>query len=441
MRTVEMVRKSASGGLLALVLMSGCTLYNEVSIKPIYITPQNLERGGDLSQMIRRADFLRAYELGKTIDAKPRPTVAELSQLGAAELAGGRFDDARRHLRAALDLEPPRETYAAIAWDLSQLEYLSNNFAASLDWAETANDFGLGVKKWHLDYLRALSDFNVYSFRGTVSDEVPIRIGRPDVPRVDIVINGSKPASAVIDSGAVLSIISERLASSLPIRRLGEFEGMFYGLLGEPIPVKFGIIDTLEIGTITIDNVPVAIMPDENMSFFVSDRREFRMDFLLGANLLKEFRTELDFRRNRATFTRLQARDRKPDADQNLFFDNFRPLVRSTINQKGWFLFVLDTGSEVTFLNDSQLMALPINIYAPRLHNATLQGLGGARKRGAKVENVEIGIDKWAGTFKTLPMYSSPGEQRSVGIVGENYLRNFIVVLDFGRMRVDLQRL
>jgi len=43
--------------------------------------------------------------------------------------------------------------------------------------------------------------------------------------------------------------------------------------------------------------------------------------------------------------------------------------------------------------------------------------------------------------FKTLPMYSSPGETRSAGIIGVNYLRNFIVVLDFGRMRVDLERL
>jgi hypothetical protein len=268
-----------------------------------------------------------------------------------------------------------------------------------------------------------------------------MRVGRPDVPRVDITINGTKELSAVIDSGAVLSIISKRVADTLPVKRLGKFQGTFYGLLGEPINVDFGLIETLEIGSITIDNVPVAIMPDENMKFLVSDRREFRMDFLLGANLLKEFRTEMDFRRNLATFTRLTARDRQPASDQNLYFDGFRPVVRSTINKKGYFLFVLDTGSEVTFLNDSALASLPINSYAPRLHNATLQGLGGATKRGAKVQNVEIGLDKWSGTFKTLPMYSSPGETRSVGIVGENYLRNFIVVLDFGRMRLDLERL
>ncbi len=434
--------KSFYGAAFAVAaLLAGCTLYNEVSIRPAFLTPAGLERGADVRQMLERADFLHAFEQAKTIDARPRKNAQDLAALGAAELAGGRYDTARRHLRQALDLSPGRDTYAAVAWDLAQIEYLTNNFATSLDWAETARDYGLAVKQWHMDYLTSLSTVQVYSFRGTVSDEVPMRVGRPDVPRVDITINGKKDLSAVIDSGAVLSIISKSVADTLAIKRLGKVEGTFYGLLGEPIKVEFGLIETLEIGAITIDNVPVAIMPDSNMKFLVSDRREFRMDFLLGANLLKEFRTELDFRRSRATFTRLTARDRQPAADQNLYFDNFRPVVRTTINKKGWFLFVLDTGSEVTFLNDSQLSKLPINTYAPRMHNATLQGLGGATKRGAKVQNVEIGLDKWAGTFKTLPMYSSPGETRSAGIIGENYLRNFIVVLDFGRMRVDLEKL
>ena len=114
------------------------------------------------------------------------------------------------------------------------------------------------------------------------------------------------------------------------------------------------------------------------------------------------------------------------------------PAVRGTINRHGWYAFILDTGSEVTFLNNRQIGSLPIQIFAPKVHNATLQGLGGAKKHGAKVENVEVGVDRWAGTFRTLPMYESAENEKSVGIVGENYLKNFDVVIDFGRMRVDL---
>jgi len=234
-----------------------------------------------------------------------------------------------------------------------------------------------------------------------------------------------------------MSIVSRKLAASVPIRKLGNFEGTFSGLLGEPIQVEFGIIDSLQLGKMTIENVPVAIMPDDKMKFLVANKQEFSIEFLLGAHLLKETRIELDFRHNQATFTHLTSADRVPAPDQNLFWEHFRPAVRGVINRKGWFVFVLDTGSEVTFLNSAN--SLPIQLFT-KVHNATLQGLGGAEKHGDKVENIEIGIDRWAGVFRTIPMYDPGATERDLtsGIIGENYLKNFIVVIDFGRMRLDL---
>ena len=295
------------------------------------------------------------------------------------------------------------------------------------------------VRKWHMDFLESLRNVDVYHFRGPAVERVALRIGRPDVPRVEVTVNRTKNVIAIVDSGAVMSIMSHRFASSVPVRKLGNFEGTFSGLLGEPIQVQFGLIESLQIGKMTIENVPVAIMPDDKMKFFVTGKHEFAIDFLLGAHLLKEMRIELDFRHNQAAFTHLTTADRIPAPDQNIFWDQFRPAVRGVINRKGWFTFILDTGSEVTFLNSGQVTSLPIQLFT-KVHNATLQGLGGAKKRGDKVENVEIGLDRWAGTFRTIPMYD-PGlteHERSSGIIGENYLKNFIVTIDFGRMRLDL---
>jgi predicted aspartyl protease len=265
-----------------------------------------------------------------------------------------------------------------------------------------------------------------------------MKMGRPDVPRINVTINEKQNAVAMVDSGAVLSIVSKSLASSLPVRMLGTFEGTFSGLLGEPITVQFVILDTLDIGGMRIANVPVAIMPDDKMKFVVSGKKEFKMDFLLGAHLLKEFRLELDFRRGSLTLMRLTPAMRKPASDQNLFFEQFRPAVRGTLNRRGWYVFLLDTGSEVTFLNEKDLASLPVMSSAPMMHNATLQGLGGATKHGSKLDNVEIGVDRWAGTFRTLPMYEAAPYEHNAGILGENYMKNFDVVIDFGRMRVDL---
>ncbi len=427
--------------LAATLLTTYCALYSDVTVGPLIVIPSKIDRGSDLQSMLRKADYLRAIEYAPTLDARARKSASDLVALGTAEYASARYDVARHHLRAALDLNPGRELYAEAAWQLSQIEYMTNNFALALEWAEVANKYGLTVMQWHLDYLRVLSPVQAYRFTGLPSDELPLRIGRPDVPRIEVRVNRSpEETQAVIDSGAVLSIMSERLAKSLSVRRLPIANGTFYGLLGEPITVQFAILDSLELGAVRVEDVPVAIMPDDKMRFFVTGKKEFRIDLLLGANLLKEFRIELNFSRNRAVFTKLTGRDRRPDPNQNLFFETFRPHVRATVNKRGWYLFVVDTGSEVTYLNEAQLPSLPINMYTPRVHSATLQGLGGAKKHGAKIEDVEVGVDKWVGTFRTLPMYTGQERERAVGIVGENFLKNFNVVIDFGRMRLELER-
>ena len=420
-------------------LAAGCALYSDVSVSPLLLSPGSIERGSDLPSMLRKSDYIRAVEQASTVESKARRNAAELLALGTAEMAAGRFDIARRHLRSVLDLDPFRTTYAEAAWSLSQVEYMRNNFEASLEWAHVAADHGLVVRKWHLDFLEALKNTDLYHFRGPAAERVALRIGRPDVPRVEVTVNKTKNVIAIVDSGAVMSIVSARFAASVPIHRIGTIEGTFSGLLGEPIQVQFGMIESLQIGKMTIENVPVAIMPDDKMKFIVTGKNEFSIEFLLGAHLLKEMRIELDFRHNQATFTHLAPADRVAAPDQNLFWDHFRPAVRGVINRKGWFVFVLDTGSEVTFLNSAQINSLPVQLFT-KVHNATLQGLGGAKKHGDKVEDVEIGIDRWAGTFRTIPMYDagSPETEHTSGIIGENYLKNFIVTIDFGRMRVDL---
>jgi hypothetical protein len=418
-------------------LNTGCTLYSDVQVNPLFVKPGDVRRPAtgviELSQI---GDYPRAIALAAHVESKERQSYKELAALGAAEMAAGRLNDARRHLRRALELRPVRSDAAGIAWDLSQTEFLANNYAAAKEWALLAGEFGLNVRKWHMSYMEALATTPVYTFSGAPSSEIYMTSSNPNVPRVTVRANGQE-AVAIVDTGAVLSIVSEELATKIGVKSLGDIEGTFYGLLGEPIAVRFGLIETLAIGRTEVANIPVAIMGDEQLSFFVTNRKPFKMDLLLGANLLKEFRIELDFFRSRARFSRLAPQERRPAENQNLFFVGFRPLVHATVQRRGWYLFVLDTGSEITFLNEAELLKTTVR-NLQKVHGATLQGLGGTQKRGAKLEDVEIGIDKWAGLFRHIPLYHTE-QTTALGIIGENFLKQFTVTIDFGAMRVSLQ--
>ena len=87
--------------LLALVVIAGCALYSDVIISPLIYVPANIERGGDVASMVRKYDYVNAVLQAPAVDQRSRPNAAELAALGSAEYASGRFDAARRHLRAA----------------------------------------------------------------------------------------------------------------------------------------------------------------------------------------------------------------------------------------------------------------------------------------------------------------------------------------------------
>src|ERR1041385_6087662 len=138
--------------VLVVLLIAGCALYSDVMIVPLSVQPANIDHPSDLTSMIRKADLVRAVQLAPMIETKHNRNAQELAALGNAEMISGRYDEARRHLRAAIDLAPFRTTYSTIAWDLSQLEYMSNNFEQSLEWARIAAEHGMVIKKWHTDY-------------------------------------------------------------------------------------------------------------------------------------------------------------------------------------------------------------------------------------------------------------------------------------------------
>lgn len=422
----------------ALVVSTGCTLRREMTLSPLILKPTDTVRAANrVEDLVEVGDYPRAVALASTIDAKPNATVAELTALGKAELVSGRLDDAKRHLRLALVRKPFRDVYADIAWSLSQAELLDGDYAASLHWAETAQEYGLEIRPWHLKLLAALQAERPFVVDGVQDATVPMEHRTPEIPRVETRINEARVVG-IVDSGAVMTIVSDRLAGEAKLRALGDFTGTFYGLLGEPIEVRFAMVDRLAIGDLVVESVPVAIMAGEKMKFFTLNRTPFHIDLLLGANLLREFRIGLDFEASTASFHHLAESEKVPAPDQNLFILNSKPYVHGALNGQAWFLYQLDTGSEITYLNSVEISRWKLQkSFAMMYQGAELQGLGGATKRGVMVDDVSVGIGAWQGTFKTLPLYSSE-KSGAIGLIGENFLKHFRLTIDFGTMKLSL---
>lgn len=423
---------------VALIATTGCALRNDVSLSPLILKPTDTVRTANrVEDLVEVGDYPRAVALAPVIDAKPNPTVAELNALGKAELVSGRLDDAKRHFRKALVSKPFRDVYADIAWNLSQAELLAGDYAASLAWAQTATEYGLEIRAWHLKLLAALQHERPFRVDGAKDATVPMEHRTPGIPRVTVRVNEARVVG-IVDSGAVMTIVSDRLAAEAKLRSLGDFAGTFFGLLGEPIEVRFAMVDHLTIGDLVVDSVPVAIMAGEKMKFFTLNRTPFHIDLLLGANLLREFRIGLDFDESTASFHHLAASERVPAADQNLFILNSKPYVHGALNGRGWYLYQLDTGSEITYLNSVEIARWKLQkSFEMMYRGAELQGLGGATKRGVMADNVAVGVGEWQGTFKTLPLYSSE-KSGAIGLIGENLLKHFRMTIDFGSMKLQL---
>lgn len=434
-----MMKDSRTWIVAVALLLGACSLSSRVTVQPLYLLPSDIIKPTSLQDAVDRGDYRSAAEMADAVTGARRQRPDQLALLGRAQLFCGRYPQAREILGRALESRISTTLRAQLEWDLAQVAYHEGNLEEALQLATTARDRGINIRKWFIDYLQALQDFDVHSIEGSRRAVVGFKMGSPDLPRIRVAVNERVQGEVILDSGAVMSIVSRSFAERAGIRPLHNVDGYFYGLLGEPIPVTFGLIDSLQIRDMKIRNVPVAVMADNKLHFFVEKDESFDIDFLVGTNLLREFRLRFDYVRNQLTMDYLESGERSPVPNQNLFLVDQRPMVHVTINRQGWYPFLLDTGSEVTFLNESKFSIQNITYGVPRYHGATMQGLGGAQKSGMRVKDVSIGVHQWAGLFDDIPLYSDdrPG---AVGILGQNYLKNFYVDIDFGRMRVDIHR-
>lgn len=125
--------------------------------------------------------------------------------------------------------------------------------------------------------------------------EIPLRTTSSGFLSGEVYLEGiEKPLNFIIDTGASISVISEKLAALEELSRyLTPTRMRVFGAAGIAEDVKTMLLPSVMLGTFTRQQVNVAVLDMES----VNETAGFIQDGILGGNFLKHFRVSFDFRR------------------------------------------------------------------------------------------------------------------------------------------------
>lgn len=130
---------------------------------------------------------------------------------------------------------------------------------------------------------------------GSKAVEIPLRTTSSGFLSGEVYLSGiDKPLNFIIDTGASISVLSEKLAA---LEELSNFltphRMRVFGAAGIAEDVKTMLIPSVMLGSFTREQVNVAILDLES----VNETSGFIQDGILGGNFLRHFRVAFDFRR------------------------------------------------------------------------------------------------------------------------------------------------
>ena len=262
--------------------------------------------------------LLRAGEFRTSVESLY--TAVKLSDREALAIAGlseieyfeNRSRNAYAGLKRAVMLDPSEpDYYISLARTCSRLEYYNeaaDAFQRFLDVSPKTDAERRARIKGLIDFYRYLGTTKIHRTAGkemtTISfDVVNYR------PFIKVMVNGKGPLRFVIDTGASLTVLSDKVAQQLgikPVARGGNARAI--GGSGT-FPIIYGVLDHIMIGESKIETVPIYI----RTVFSSPDTPESeRADGYIGLSVLSNFAVTIDYQNRQMTLDRTPLPDAPP---------------------------------------------------------------------------------------------------------------------------------
>ena len=252
-------------------------------------TPEEIAQADRLFQSGSFGEAQRAYA---DIAAQDPKDFHAASQLGHIALLSNKLDDAEPWLRKALDLKHG-DADAKIM--LAETLYRKNDFfhaARALqglgpDDAKLKNYLTLNEAK-----LESFRDEDPYKFERDAGESTRLPFIKSDpLPVVNVRVNGGRDVAFFIDTGGSELLLDSEFSRELNVKPMSSVEGTFSG--GQHAQVESGRVDSLTLGSWTLRNIPVGMMPLRSMSSGFGVKQ---INGCIGTNVLYQFLSTIDYR-------------------------------------------------------------------------------------------------------------------------------------------------
>lgn len=321
---------------------------------------------------------------------------------------------------------PAVQVYRQALWNLSIAYYLKNDFLRAYELAKKASESGQSVDRGFLNFLKKAPE-KLYLKEGNYL-EGKFEYKEKKIPILSVRLNDFLYEKAALDTGASLSFLSLSTAKKLNIEISDENKSQGFGFHGKIIPVWLSYLDSLEMDNLRMEKVPVMVFRDEDLTF-----GEFKINAGLGFHLLKEGVLRLDYKKKQVSFNIYEEKNK---SFGNLILLGLRPGVEVTINGAGYYNFILDTGSESSYITTAgrkkALLSEKLNLF-----DVITRGIGKAKVEYRKIEDATLGLGKYKIWYSNLLI---KGEEAKYvdGILGNDFLENFMVTIDFPKNRISI---
>ena len=405
--------------------------------------------------LLRSGEFRTSYESLLTaikFDNKDHLALAGMAELQYFE---HRTKNAYDGMHRAIQIDPREpDYYVSMARVCSRLELYGEaadayqNFlsvAPKTDEERRARIRGL------IDFYRYLGTTKLHRQSGPDVVTIPFEL-HGNRPFIQVKINNKQTLRFVIDTGASLSVISDKAAALLGIRAVAR-GGSARAVGGDgSFSIIYGVLDSMEFGDAKVDLVPAYI---RTVHTSADTPEEQRADGYIGLSVLSNYAVTIDYKEKKLILDRSEVRDVPTSTDPLLTNkDSINIPLRTTsgglASAEGLleghekpFNFIIDTGASTTVISKAAVKRFALENL--KLKNALFRVVGAA---GIEDDVEAIG-------FQTLtvnglrqrnaralilnldPVNETSGFEQH-GIIGGDFLRHFCVQLDLRTYQFNL---